>query len=134
MMIYHLVKMSIGVSVEENTLKYETIIIKITTENWRLMKLCLKVIAKLNASEANRYLNQIRYFQKTIHDRLDEVDMKLINLEGEVFDPGMAATPLNIDEFKIEDKLLVEQMIEPLIMKDGNIKKQAIISLKKVDS
>ena len=114
-------------------INYEEIIIKIVTENWRLMKLFMKVITKLDASEANRYLNQVRYFQKTIHDSLDEAGMKLVNLEGQFYDVGMAATPLNIDEFENEDKLIVEQMIEPLIMKDGTIRKQAIINLVKVE-
>lgn len=117
----------------EAVINHEEIIVKIVTENWRLMKLFMKVITKLDASEANRYLNQVRYFQKTIHDSLDEAGMKLINLEGQFFDAGIAATPLNIDEFEADDKLVVEQMIEPLIMKDGIIRKQAIINLIKVD-
>lgn len=117
----------------EVTINHEEIIVRIVTENWRLMKLFMKVITKLDASEANRYFNQVRYFQKTIHDSLEEAGMKLVNLEGQFFDPGMAATPLNIDEFETEDKLLVEQMIEPLIMKDGTIRKQAIINLVKVE-
>lgn len=119
----------------ENNLsqKYEDLIIKIVTENWRLMKLFMKVITKLDVSEANRYLNQIRYFQKTIHDSLNEAGLKLVNLEGQSFDTGIAATPLNIDEFDAEDRLIVDQMIEPLIMKDGVIRKQAIINLVKVE-
>ena len=117
----------------EAVINHEEIIVKIVTENWRLMKLFMKVITKLGASEANRHLNQVRYFQKTIHDSLDEAGMKLVNLEGQFFDAGIAATPLNIDEFEADDKLVVEQMIEPLIMKDGIIRKQAIINLIKVD-
>lgn len=58
--------------------------------------------------------------------------MTIVNLEGELFNEGMAAIPLNIDDFKTEDKLKVEQMLEPLIMKNGMIKKQAIINLIKV--
>ena len=79
----------------ENNLsqKYEDIIIKIVTENWRLMKLFMKVITKLDVSEANRYLNQIRYFQKTIRDSLNEAGLKLVNLEGQSFD-----TELTIEE------------------------------------
>ena len=117
----------------EVIVNHEEIIVKIVTENWRLMKLFMKVITKLDASEANRYLNQIRKKKKNIYDSLDEVGMKLVNLEGQFFDVGMAATPLNIDEFETEDKLIVEQMIEPLIMKDGIIRKQAIINLIKVE-
>lgn len=115
------------------TISHEEIIVRIVTENWRLMKLFMRVIAKLDPSEANRYSNQVRYFQKTIHDSLEEVGMKLVNLEGQFFDPGMAATPLNIDKFEVDDKLFVDQMIEPLIMQDGTIRKQAIINLAKVE-
>jgi NifB/MoaA-like Fe-S oxidoreductase len=88
---------------------------------------------KLDASDTKRYLNQVRYFQKTIHDSLDEVGMKIVDLEGQLFDDGIAAIPLNIDEFEADDKLIVEQMIEPLIMKNGTILKQAKICLAKVE-
>ena len=117
----------------ETTVNHEEIIIRIVTENWRLMKLFIKVITKLDATETTRYLNQVRYFQKTINDSLNEAGMKLVNLEGQLFDIGMAANPLNIDEFNTDDILIVSQMIEPLIMKDGIIRKQAIINLAKVE-
>jgi hypothetical protein len=44
----------------------------------------------------------------------------------------MAASPLNIDDFLPEDKLIVEQMLEPLIMGEDGIKKQATVKLMKV--
>ncbi len=112
---------------------YEKVIVNIIIENWRLMKLFIKVSSKLNPIENNRYLNQIRYFIKTIHNNLEEVQMKIVNLEGQKYDSGMAATALNIDEFNIDDELMVEQMLEPLIMKNGQILKQAVINLKKVN-
>ena len=110
----------------------EDMIIKIVVENWRLMKLFMKVLSKLEPSEANRYMNQIRYFQKTISNNLELMNLKIVNLEGQLYDPGMAASPINIDEFNINDKLIVEQMIEPLIMGKDGIKKQATINLIKV--
>lgn len=114
-------------------IKYEESVIKIITENWRLMKLFMKVLTKLEASEANRYMNQVRYFQKTINDNLESINLRIVNLEGQQYDPGMAASPLNIDDFNSDDKLIVEQMLEPLIMGDDGIKKQAIVNLIKVE-
>ena len=116
-----------------STNQHEEVIIKIVTENWRLMKLFIKIISKFDASETNRYLNQIRFFQKTINDSLESVDLRIVNLEGQPYDPGMAASPLNIDDFDIDDKLIVEQMIEPLIMGDTGIKRQATINLMRID-
>ena len=33
----------------------------------------------------------------------------------------MAVTPLNIDDFEVNDDLYVLQMIEPIIMQDDNV-------------
>lgn len=112
--------------------KHENIIIALVTENWRLMKLFMKVISKLEASETNRYMNQIRYFQKTINNNLQDVDLRIVDLEGQVYDPGMAAIPLNIDDFNTDDKLIVEQMLEPLIIGNDGIKRQATVNLMRI--
>lgn len=118
--------------IEKTVSNYEDIIIKIVTENWRLMKLFVKVSTKLDASETLRFMNQLRYFKKIIDDSLEEIGFRIENLEGEIYDPGMAAIALNIDEFEADDILLVEQMLEPLIMSENGIKKQATIKLIKV--
>ncbi len=116
----------------EQLIKQEEVIVKIVNENWRLMKLFMKVLTKLELSEQNRYMNQIRYFQKSINDNLDEVGLKIVNLEGTLYDAGMAASPLNLEDFTSDDVLYVDQMIEPLIMGDSGIKKEGIVKLIKV--
>ena len=113
---------------------YEESIIKIVTENWRLTKLFQKVTTKLDISEQNRYVNQLRYFQKTIENGLHDVDMKIVDLEGHTYDSGMAVSPINIDEFEEDDQLIIDQVLEPLIMgNDGIIKKQGLVNLRKVE-
>ena len=119
---------------DELTLNYESTIIKIVTENWRLTKLFQKVTTKLDLSEQNRYINQLRYFEKTINNCLQDVGMKIIHIEGQVYDSGMAVSPINIDEFEQEDQLIIDQVLEPLIMgNDGTIKKQGLVNLKTKD-
>ena len=48
---------------------------------------------------------------------------------GEPYDTGMAATPLNIGDFKEDEHLLIEQMIEPIIMEDGSVIKSGTFIL-----
>jgi hypothetical protein len=55
--------------------------------------------------------------------------MKIVNLEGQLYDPGMAASPLNIADFGPDDKLMVDQMVEPLIMGPDGIVKSATVML-----
>jgi len=103
--------------------------LELAIESWRFAKLFARITSKMDLTEANRYSNQLRYFQKRLDDSLQVIDMKLVNLEGQLYDPGMAASPLNIADFGPEDKLLVDQMVEPLIMGPNGIVKPATVML-----
>ena len=103
--------------------------LELAIESWRFAKLFARVTTKMDLNEANRYSNQLRFFQKRLDDSLLVIDMKIVNLEGQLYDPGMAASPLNIADFGPDDKLMVDQMVEPLIMGPNGIVKSATVML-----
>lgn len=111
----------------------ERSLIEISVESWRFSRLFVKVIGRLDAGEATRYLSQLRYFQKKIEDNLHSSGLRLVNVEGHPYDPGMAATALNLEDFAPEDVLLVDQMLEPIIMGFDGLRKQGTVILKKVE-
>jgi hypothetical protein len=106
-------------------------LINMAVESWRFSRLFARVVNKLDAGEADRYVNQLRYFQKKVEESLDVTGLKLINVEGQPFDPGMAASALNIGDFGPDDPLLVDQMVEPIIMGPEGLKKQGTVMLRK---
>lgn len=108
-------------------------LMEIVIESWRLAKLFQRVIGKLEGAESIRYANQIRYFQKRIDDTLAMLELRLVSLEGHPYDPGMAATPLNIADFGPDECLVVEQMVEPILMGPGGIVKSGTILLKQAE-
>lgn len=110
----------------------ERSLIDIAVESWRFSRLFARVVSKLDAGEANRYVNQLRYFQKKVEESLEANALKLVNVEGQLFDPGIAASAINIADFAPDDQLLVEQMIEPIIMGPEGLKKQGTVLLRKV--
>lgn len=110
----------------------ERSMIDIAVESWRFSRLFARVVNKLDAGEASRYVNQLRYFQKKLEESLDATGLKLVNVEGQPFDPGMAASALNIGDFEPDDTLLVDQMVEPIIMGPSGLKKQGTVMLRKV--
>lgn len=112
----------------------ERSLIDVAVESWRFSRLFARMINKLDAGEANRYINQLRYFQKKLEESLDEAGLKLVNLEGHLFDPGIAASPLNIGDFEQDDTLLVDQMVEPIIMGSTGLKKHGTVMLRKVSA
>src|SRR5262245_14374832 len=102
----------------------EKALIEIAVEGWRFARLFQRMIGKLDAGEANRYVNQLRYFQKKIDESLDSAGLRLVSVEGQAFDPGMAAAALNLGDFGPDDTLEVDQMVEPIIMGPDGLRKQ----------
>jgi len=109
-------------------------ILDMSLEAWRFGKLFDRLLTKLDAGEQGRYRGQFRWFQKKLEESLDVAQLKVINVEGHSYDPGMAATPLNIDEFDPQDTLIVDQMLEPIIMGPECILKTGTVTLRKVQS
>jgi hypothetical protein len=91
-------------------------------------------VSKLDAGESGRFLSQLRYFQKRVEESLDSNGLKLVNVEGHPYDPGIAASALNLGDFGPDDTLLVDQMLEPIIMGPNGLRKQGTVMLRKVEA
>ena len=103
-------------------------------ESWRFTRLFARLVSKLDAGESSRYVNQLRYFQKKVEESLDAAGLKIVNVEGHPFDPGMAASAINIGDFGPDDVLIVEQMVEPILMGPEGLRRQGTVTLKKVQA
>ena len=104
-------------------------LLTIASELFRFQRVFEKAVSKLEIDEQGKYMSQFLWFSKKVSKALDEADLKLVNLEGQPYDPGMAVTPLNIDEFEIEDRLYVDQTIEPIIMQQDKVIKTGTVIL-----
>ncbi|UVO37623.1 hypothetical protein KUL72_04325 [Bradyrhizobium arachidis] len=118
----------------ESNEQMEQSLIDIAVESWRFSRLFGKVVSKLDAGESGRYINQIRYFQKKVEESLDLNGLKLVNVEGHIYDTGMAASAINLSDFGPDDVLLVEQMLEPIIMGPNGLRKQGTVMLRKAEA
>jgi hypothetical protein len=105
--------------------------VDIAVESWRFARLFSRALGKLDAGEGSRYSNQLRYYLKRLEESLGATGLRLVNLEGQPYDPGMAATALNIADFGPDDQLLVDQMVEPIIMSGEGLLKAGTIMLRK---
>ena len=108
-------------------------LIDIALESWRFSRLFNRLLGKLDAGEASRYVNQLRYFTKRLDESLETAGLHLVSLEGLTYEPGMAASPLNIADFGPEDILVVDQMVEPVLMGPDGLVKPGTAILKKVN-
>jgi len=108
-------------------------VISMAVESWRFSRVFDRLLTKLDAGEQSRYKGQFRWFLKKVEEALEQADLKIVNVEGHPFDPGMAATPLNIEEFDSQDTLIVDQMLEPIIMGKESLVKAGTVTLRRVD-
>jgi len=113
--------------------KVQQALINISIESWRFAKLFGRVLTKLDAGDGPRYANQLRYFLKRIDETLDTSGLKLVNLEGQPYDPGLAASALNVADFGPDDRLVVDQMVEPIVMNELGLVRPGTVMLRKVE-
>ncbi len=108
-------------------------VISMAVESWRVGRVFDRLLTRLDAGEQNRYKSQFRWFIKKVEEALEQADLRIVNVEGHPFDPGMAATPLNIEEFDAKDTLMVDQMIEPIIMGKEGLVRTGTVTLRKLE-
>jgi hypothetical protein len=105
--------------------------IDMAVESWRFSRLFIRMMNKLDATDQARYASQLNYFIEKVSDSLQQLDMQLVNIEGQLYDPGIAASPINIADFEATDHLLVDQMLEPIIMSAEGLVRSGRITLRK---
>ncbi len=108
-------------------------LISIAVEQWRFSRVFERILGKLDAGEHRRYESQYSWFTKKVAEAMEKTGLRLVNIEGQFFEPGIAATPMNIDEFGEEDVLVIDKMIEPIVMGTNGIIRRGTVTLRKVE-
>ncbi len=113
--------------------EHKDAIINMAIESWRFARLFERLLTKLDAGEHKRYTSQLQWFKKKVEESLEQVGLRIVNVEGHPFDPGMAAKPLNIGDFDPDDSLIVNQMLEPIIMGKEVLVKRGTVLLRRME-
>lgn len=103
-------------------------IVDISIDSWRFARLFARVIQKLDIAEQQRYHGQLNFHMAALEKKLNSMGLRLVNLEGQVFDPGMAVTVANPTDFESAETLFVGQMLEPVVMStDGLVRTGKVV-------
>jgi hypothetical protein len=100
-------------------------------ELYRLPSIFDRIILKVNESEQNKYRSQFNWFKSKADEFMRLSGYTISNIVDLQYDSGMIENPLNIADFSKDDDLVVGQIIEPTILKDGRVVKPGVIILKK---
>lgn len=113
--------------------QYQYSICAIATELFRFRNVFEKMLGKMEAAEQRKYASQYMWFEKKVLKALENAGFRILNVEGKLYDPGMAVTPLNIDEFEEGDELFVQKMIEPIVLQENAVYKEGTVLLGRIE-
>ena len=116
---------------EKSTDGYKEAIIKLATESWHFTTVYQRMLTILDASEHRKYTSQLRWHVKKMEESLEEGGLRIVNVEGQPYDPGMAVIPSNIEDFDADVPLVVSRMLEPIIMEGTVLTKMGRVTLKR---
>lgn len=101
----------------------------LASEYWKLLRMLDQAIDLAPPKTKNRLQAQARYAQSRLHAILDEKDMRIISFEGRTYEPNLAASAINADDFPGENDLIVEMTLEPAVMVDMTVLKTGKVYL-----
>lgn len=108
-------------------------LLALAVESWRFSRVFLRMMSKLDAGEKGRFESQLRWYLKRLTETLEASGLRLVSIEEQSFDVGIAATALNAADFGPEDTLVVDQMLEPIIMGPEGVVRAGTVLLRKVE-
>ena len=104
-------------------------LIEIAKEYVRFSGVCRKMMSSLTIEEQEKYAGQMAWFQRKIETALQKAQLRLLNMEGQIYDPGMPVIPLNLDDFEENDSLIITRMVEPVIMCGDQLRQEGTVLL-----
>jgi len=113
-----------------NEEKLRKSLIELAIENWKTTQVFHKLLLKADVQDQLRYNNKLNWFMKKTEDYLEAAGLRVVNVEGEKYDTGMAVTAINLDEYENAPTLIVEKMLEPIIMGPNGVERTGTVILK----
>ena len=107
------------------------IIANLVVEAWRFTEVFQSLLARVDPNDVPRYMSRARYFQSKLTQSLEAAGLRIVDLTGQDFSVGIAATALNSEDFQADDVLVVDYMVEPLIMSGAEIVNYATVVVRR---
>ena len=95
---------------------YTTALADLAAESWRFAEECRRLAQRLDAATQRRFESKLAYFSKRLESCLATAGWSFVNLEGQAFELGIAASGINVEDYHPDETLVIDQMLEPVIV------------------
>ena len=105
--------------------------IDFAAENWKLTQAVERSVPGMDPMDAERFLNQFGWYQRKARAMLEEAGLSVVDPTGQAYQPGMAVSPLNLEDFpeRPDAVFRIAQTVEPIIMENGRVRKTGTVML-----
>ena len=94
---------------------------QLCVEFWKLSNATKKAIDRLPDSESRRLEGQLNFSDRQLAMLVDQLGLRLIDFESEVFHTGLATSADNAADYPEEVDLVVSKTLEPTVMADMKV-------------
>lgn len=116
---------------EANADQYIEVISEIAVEEWRFRRTFARILKMLDDTERQKFKSQYSWFSKRVEAALNTAGLRVVSFEEQDYDAGMPVLALNLDDFELNEALVVSQMIEPVIMAGNKVQKTGTVILRR---
>lgn len=88
---------------------------------WKLARGSARAADLLQEADSKRLLSQVKYATRQLNEYAERYGFRIVEFDGLAFEPGMAASADNADDFEDEELLVVTRTIEPAIVYDMRV-------------
>lgn len=103
----------------------------VAVETYRMAQLAAGLIARLDAGEKARHHSKLLYQSRKVEEHLARAGIRVVDLRDQAFEPGMAATAINVADFEPNVPLIVDQVLEPVVMGPHGLIRAGTVVLRK---
>lgn len=97
----------------------ETALLRLVLESWRFSKVFERAAGEMDPAKAKRYLGRLDWYTRQLEVALGVLGCHVAELAGLEYSEGLPLTALNMEEFTADDRLVVDYMLEPTIVREG---------------
>lgn len=107
----------------------EKFFIELAIEQYRFIHSLTEIAGTLDPETREKMLRQIRWQEKNTGRILDRAGMKEISPKGQLYDPGLPVTALNIRKGSDGTDLEIVGVLEPAIIRGNEIVHRGVVIL-----
>lgn len=94
---------------------------RLCVEHWKLIRACSRLMGFLEGKDAQRLTAQLRFSELQLSTIASQMGFSIVTFDGVVFEPGLAASADNAEDFTDDELLVVTRTVEPALVRNMKV-------------